>query len=54
MSTDLITVFRTSENVFDYKFLYSGRFDVFKYPDEKPFDVHYADDIHYCFNAAYV
>lgn len=40
--------------VFYYKVSYSGRFSIFKYPNEKPYGVHHADDIQYCFNAEYV
>lgn len=41
-------------NVFYYKFSYSGRFSIFKYPNDKSFGIHHADDIQYCFNTAYV
>jgi acetylcholinesterase len=41
-------------NIFYYKVSYSGRFSIFKYPSEKPYGVHHADDIQYYFNAKYV
>ena len=41
-------------DVYYYKFSYAGRFSTFKYPNNKPYGVHHADDVQYCFNANYV
>lgn len=41
-------------DVYYYKFSFVGRFSLFKYPRDKPYGVHHADDIQYVFNASYV
>lgn len=43
-----------STNVYYYKFSYVGRQSLFKYPNDKPYGVHHADDIQYCFNTNYI
>lgn len=45
---------REHVDVYFYKFSFVGRFSLFKYPNNKPYGVHHADDIQYVFNASYV
>jgi Carboxylesterase family len=41
-------------DVFYYKFSYVGRYSLFKYPGDKPYGVHHADDIQYLFASHYI